>query len=465
MDLLLTHGYCLHEDPHERAVMRPYPPLGLLYLSSHLKQRGFDVGVFDTTFRRFEDLRHLLERERPSVVGLYATLMTRRPVLEAIRLCKQIGSTVILGGPEPAPHAEEYLARGADIVVAGEGERTLEELLPHLSRHGLTRLDEIKGIIYLGGDGVVVRNPPRPQLRDLDAQPFPDRDAIDVREYLEAWRRCHGVGSLSLITGRGCPYTCTWCSHAVFGFGHRQRSASNVADEVETILDRYQPDMLWYADDVFTLSRRWVFAYAAELERRGVRIPFETISREDRLDGDVVETLARMGCRRLWIGSESGSQVVLDRMQRRTDAGRVRDMVKLLQRHGIEAGLFIMLGFEGEETADIEETVEHLKAAGPDAFLTTLAYPIKGTPYHDDVADRVIALKPWELGSDRDTTIAGRHSQRFYSFATRWMVNEVAWSQERNSAERDFGRMLRTYVNARFGRMGMRLTEHEVEHG
>jgi radical SAM superfamily enzyme YgiQ (UPF0313 family) len=163
-----------------------------------------------------------------------------------------------------------------------------------------------------------------------------------------------------------------------------------------------------------------------------------------------------MGCFRLWIGSESGSQPILDAMQRRTDAARVRDMVRLLQKHGIQAGLFIMLGYEGETVADLEATAEHLKAANPDLFLTTVAYPIKGTPYYDQVAGRVIQLKAWDQGSDRDLTVAGRHSRRFYSYANRWLVGQVAWKRERRA---------RAFVNSQIGRLGMRLTRHEVERG
>ncbi len=133
--------------------------------------------------------------------------------------------------------------------------------------------------------------------------------------------------SVSLITARGCPFTCTWCSHSVFGYTHRRRSATNVADEVEHIVADYHPELVWYADDVFTINHKWLFAYAAELERRGLRLPFETISREDRLNEEIVQTLARMGCYRLWIGAESGSQRVLDGMKRRTNAERVREMV------------------------------------------------------------------------------------------------------------------------------------------
>ncbi len=468
MDILLAHSYYLYEDPHERAVMKPYPPLGILYLSSHLKARGFDVKVFDTTFRQREEFAQVLAQERPPVVGIYATLMTRQNVLEMIRLCKAQGATVVLGGPEPANYAEEYLARGADVVVVGEGELTLEELLPHLARHGPRNMGHIKGIVYREEDGHIVRTPARPYIRDLDAQPFPDREAIDMAEYVRVWRQHHGRGSVSLITARGCPYTCTWCSHAVFGYSHRRRSPENVADELELIVETYRPDMVWYADDVFTIHRRWFFAYAEELKRRGLRVPFETISREDRLDEEVVRTLAEMGCFRLWVGSESGSQRVLDAMQRRTDAARVREMVRLLQRHGIEAGLFIMLGYEGETWEDIEATVAHLKAAPPDVFLTTVAYPIKGTPYYELVADRIIPLKPWDEGSDRDLTVAGRHSRRFYAFATRWMVGEVTahrLRQRANGSWRDYARAARALASAKIGRLGMWLTRHEREGG
>ncbi len=465
MDILLTHGYYLEEDPHERAVMKPYPPLGLLYLSSHLKARGFAVEVFDTTFRRPADFQRFVEQTRPPVVGIYVNLMTRRHVLAMIRRCQAVGSTVVLGGPEPANYAEAYLARGADVVVIGEGEQTLEELLPHLARRGPTGMQAIRGIVYREEDGRIVRTAPRPYLRDLDAQPFPDRAAVDLPAYLRVWREHHGMGSVSLITARGCPYTCAWCSHAVFGYSHRRRSPQNVADEVEQVLETYHPEMLWYADDVFTIHRRWFFAYAEELRRRKLRVPFETISREDRLDEEVIRTLAEMGCFRLWIGSESGSQRVLDAMQRRTDAARVREMVRLLRRYGIQAGLFVMLGYEGEEVQDIEATVEHLKAANPDLFLTTVAYPIKGTPYYEQVAERVIPLKPWEEGSDRDLTVAGRHSRRFYRFAIRWMVGEVTWHRLRHGAGRDYRRMLKALLNARIGRLGMWLTRHQRERG
>jgi radical SAM superfamily enzyme YgiQ (UPF0313 family) len=463
MDLLLTHGYFLYEDPQERRVMRPYPPLGILYISSFLKRQGFDIGIFDSTFHRRIDFLHLLEQHRPPVVGIYCNLMTRQNVLEMIRLCRQQGSIVVLGGPEPASYAMEYLAHGADVVVVGEGEQAMAELLPSLARHGPRRLHDIQGIVFQDEDGRVVSTPARPFIWNLDACPPPDRSAIDIEAYLHLWRKHHGMGSISLITARGCPYTCTWCSHSVFGYSHRRRSPQSVAEEVEEIRATYAPDMLWYADDVFTIHRRWFFRYAEELRRRRIRLPFECISREDRLDEDIIRTLAEMGCIRLWIGSESGSQRILDAMERRTDARRVRQITHLLQRYGIEAGMFIMLGYEGEEIEDLEATAEHLKEANPDLFLTTVAYPIKGTPYYDQIAHRIITETPWEKRTDRDLTVAGRRSRRFYRFANRWLVNEVALHRQRTNGRRNYLRMAKSFVNAKVGWLGMRWTQHERE--
>lgn len=465
MDLLLTHGYCIEEDEHERKIMKPYPPLGILYISSYLKSRGFDVNVYDTTFSNRAAIREYLLRERPPVVGFYCNLMTRSKVIPTIAIAKEAGSLVIVGGPEPANYAEEYLAHGADIVVIGEGELTLEDLLPHLARYGPTGMEHIQGIVYRDGNGRVVRTEARAYIKDITALPFPDRAAIDIPRYVDTWRTHHGLGSVSLITARGCPYSCKWCSHAVYGYTHRRRTPENVADELQLIIDTYQPDMAWYADDVFTIHKSWFFKYAEELKQRGIRIPFETISREDRLNEDIIRTLAEMGAFRIWIGAESGSQKILDAMNRKTKAERVREMVQMLQKYGIEAGMFIMLGYDGEEQSDLEASVDLLKRSNPNLFLTTVAYPIKNTPYYNEVKDRVIPLTTWDGGSDRDFTVAGRHSRRFYHHATKWMVNEVALHQQLHNGKRDYPRLAKSFVNAKLGRAGMLVTHGEVERG
>jgi radical SAM superfamily enzyme YgiQ (UPF0313 family) len=453
MDILLAHGYFLSLDALEQRVMRPHPPLGLLYLSSHLKQRGLCVGVFDATFQSLQDFAATLDRERPPVVGIAVNLMTKRNALTMIAIAKQKGAKVVICGPDPPHHAAAYLKAGADVVVIGEGEQTLEELIGVLRSRG--DLAAVNGIVFMSADGAMVRTPPRSLLPDLDRQPYPDRDAIDLPRYLGAWRQRHGVGTVSLITARGCPYTCTWCSRSVFGETHRRRSVTNVADEAEAIVDRYRPERLWYADDVFAIHRTWTINYAAELERRRLRMPFECISRAERIDDDVADALQSLGCFRVWIGSESGSQRVLDAMKRKVSVGQVHDAAQRLRRRGIEVGMFIMLGYDGERAEDLQATVDHLKRTAPDIFLTTVSYPIKGTPYYDQVADRLVPQE-WAAGTDRDLVVKGRPVKTYYDFARRWMTAEVARDQHWRKGK--YASAARFASSALVGRIGMAVT-------
>ncbi len=462
MDILLTHGYFMHEDPHELKVMKPYPPLGIISISAYLKTAGYQVGVFDSTFQTVSEYADLLDRDHPPVVGIYANLLTRSRVVGMSRAAKDRGAIVILGGPEPANYPEEYLHRGADVIVFGEGEAALAELLPALAKHGPHALEHIPGIAYRNEDGRVVRTPSRPMIEDLDSLPDPDREAIDINRYLHTWRVHHGAGSLSLICARGCPYHCTWCSHAVYGHTHRRRSPRRVAQEVESIASRYQPDQLWYADDVFTMHHAWLREYSGELKRRALRIPFECISRADRLNGEVADLLAEMGCHRLWLGSESGSQRILDAMRRGLTVEQVRSMTGALKRRGIQVGMFIMLGYEGESDQDLEATVKLIKQSSPDVFLTTVAYPIRGTEYYDKVADRVMSQGDWQTRTDRDFQVSGGHSRRYYFFATRWMVNSVALQRKKDSGLGVL-RLAKAAANTMLGRAGMWLTQDETE--
>ncbi len=422
---LLTHGYCLAADAHEQGVMKPYPPLGLLYVAAYLRARGVAVDVADPTFAPPAEAAATVVHHGAPVVGVYANMMTRPRVLAIIRRAAEAGKSVVVGGPDPANYPAAYLAHGADVVVFGEGEEGMAEVLPALDKFGPHRLEAVAGIAFRDEAGAVVRTPPRPPIADLDGLPWPARSAVPMAEYLAVWRSHHGAGSVSLITSRGCPYRCRWCSHAVFGYTHRRRSPRAVADEIAHIREAYAPDMLWFADDVFSIDHRWLAAFAKEMRRRDLVLPFETITRADRVTQEVVEAMGDLGCFRVWIGSESGSKRILDAMDRGVTPEQVRWAVRCFHRAGIEVGLFLMWGYDGETHSDIEATIAHVKAADPDLFLTTVAYPIKGTPYFDDVAPRVRPRRPWALGSDRDNGVDGRASNRYYAFASRRLRHEV----------------------------------------
>jgi radical SAM superfamily enzyme YgiQ (UPF0313 family) len=347
--------------------------------------------------------------------------------------------------------------------VFGEGELTLAELLPRLAAAGPHRLHDVAGIAFQDESGLVVETPPRPKLADLDALPLPDRGAIDIERYLTTWRTHHGTGSLNLITARGCPYRCRWCSHAVFGYHHSRRSPENVADEVAHLRERYAPDMLWFADDVFSISPRWLAAYTELAIRRGLVLPFECITRADRVTPAVAEDLRRLGCFRVWIGSESGSQRILDAMERGVTVTEVQAATALLRATGIQVGMFLMWGYEGEDASDIDATIEHVKRANPDVFLTTVAYPIKGTPYFDAVADRLVEPADWAAATDRDYQVRGRHSKRYYAFATRRLQHEVALHRLRSAPAAPLLPVLRATAGAWQARLGMRIAAGEVD--
>ena len=464
MDLLLTHGYFLNEDVKELQIMKPYPPLGLLYLSSFLKAKGYGVEIFDSTFKSRVELYRCLQTSTPGLLGIYANLMTRSNVIEIMKTAKTLGWEVILGGPEPANYSAEYLAAGADAIVVGEGELALEEVLARRHDKPGDSFAGIKGIVCRDDQGVTHPAEPLNLIPELDSLPWPDRDGIDIASYLRTWRTAHGKGSVSLITARGCPYHCRWCSHSVYGKTHRRRTPKAVADEIEWIRERYSPDILWIADDVFTINARWILDFAKEMKNRHLTIPFECITRADRLNEAVADALAELECYRIWIGSESGSQRILDAMERNVSVEEVRNGVSLCRERGIQTGLFLMWGYQGEELSDIEATIDHVKKSGPDVFLTTVAYPIKGTDYFKDVSPSLLAPPMWENSSDRDYTVRGRHSRLYYRFADQLLKNEVALHQAylngRNEHSPEVQTLQKEIVQARDG---LAQTHGEVE--
>jgi radical SAM superfamily enzyme YgiQ (UPF0313 family) len=466
-DLVLTHGYFLFEDPKEIQIMKPYAPLGILYICSHLRREGFDVEVFDTTFSARESLFHFLQTETPTVLGIYANLMTRGNVVEIVQVARQAGWRVIVGGPEPGAYAQEFLESGAEFVVFGEGEATMQELLTAL-RSGCDKSDsgwksKIAGTAYLDDQGGFHQNPPRAQIADLDAQPWPAREAIDLHRYVETWRTHHQQGSINFITARGCPYKCRWCSHQVYGQTHRRRNPVKVVDELEWLLAKYTPDIAWISDDVFTINHDWIRKYADEMRRRNLRIPFECISRADRLNDEMLDLLAELGCYRIWIGSESGSQRLLDSMDRGVKVEQVQQAVEMSRARKIQSGMFLMWGYEGEEMEDIEATIRHVSKAKPDIFFTTVSYPIKGTPYYEQVRSKLVQLKPWAQTSDREIKIVGRHSRTYYAHADKLLRDEVQFAKLSEDPIANSTPLKDLSASIRASREGLLATQSEVE--
>jgi radical SAM superfamily enzyme YgiQ (UPF0313 family) len=455
MDVLLTHGYFIAEDEKEQAIMRPYPPLGLLYISAYMKTKNMDVAVFDSTFSSFENLTNLILENRPKVVCIYTNLVTKVNVIKLIKWknAKEELSNIkiLLGGPDVTYNYENYLHAGADALAVGEGEETCQEWCEAMISH--LDVSTITGLIYKE-KGQIVKNPPRVKVKNVDDLPQPDRAAIDLQKYISVWKEKHGKSTISISTQRGCPYTCKWCSTAVYGLSYRRRSAELVAGEVEDIIKSYNPDSLWFVDDVFTVSHKWISALHTEFTNRGIKIGFECITRAERLNDKVLAQLKEMGCEKIWIGAESGSQRIIDEMDRRVDINMVKEMIVKTKTFGIQTGTFVMLGYPKETIEDIELTVNYLKAAAPDNYTITIAYPIVGTGLYNQIKSDIINPDlDWQNTTDRDLDFKRSYSRSYYDFAVRYVVNAVSGHINKANGKP----WVKNYLKAKIARFIMRI--------
>jgi radical SAM superfamily enzyme YgiQ (UPF0313 family) len=455
VDLLLVNPLFLVQDPVERRLMTPYFPLGLLYLAATARAAGYTVSIFDAMFHDDEQaFARALEMEQPRVVGISVLATVRGAALRLAEQAHRSGAVVIAGGADPTGRPESYLRHGpegehvVDIVVVGEGEQTLLELLPVLlaGEPKEEALRSIDGLAFLDSDEKLVSTAPRRHCTDLDSLALPARDLIDVEAYRQAWREHHGYFSLSIIATRGCPYGCKWCQKSVFGRSFRPRSPESVAEEMRAIKEQYQPDQLRIVDDVMGIDRDWVRAWHDAVLARDAVTPFECLSRVDLMDEEVVRLLREAGCIRIAFGAESGSQKVLDAMNKGTRVEQIWHATKLCRRAGIETYFYIMLGYPGEEWPDILQTVELLKSTRPDQFSSTIAYPLPGTEFFEEVEHRLLDAPDWDYTAENRLLFQREYSTPFYRWVQRWLHQEWHMARLRHGVEHASaaGRLRRT---------------------
>jgi len=430
MSLLFTHAYYLSDDPREQKIMKPYPPLGLLYVSAYLNSKNIPNDVFDSTFYTQEAQLAFILEKKAKVICIYANLMTK---IEVVKLIKKLKTgpynspKIILGGPDVTYNLENYLKAGADFLIIGEGEETTHELYHSIINNG--DFSTVAGIAYLE-NGTLVKTPERTKFRELDELPLPNREAIPIEKYLETWKKNHGESSMTISTQRGCPYTCKWCSTAVYGQSYRRRPPNLVAQEMKMLKDKYNPDAIWFVDDVFTISHKWLTAFHEEVVKQNAQIRFECITRAERLNEEILRLLKEAGCFRIWIGAESGSQKIIDLMDRRVDVNHVKKMIQDTNALGIETGTFIMLGYPGETEEDIYTSIQYLKEANPTHYTITIAYPIKGTSLYQEVKNKITVQPNWETSTDREIDFERNYSRKYYDYAVKKVVNEVEFHRE-----------------------------------
>jgi len=396
LDCLLINPYFLKFDPTQKKQRSPYEPLGLLYLGKVLKIAGYKVSLLDCTFlNSIKEAKEVIKYSMPKVIGLTSKITLTKYVHEFILFSKKLGIPVIVGGPDASLRPEKYLMLGADFVVIGEGEETIKELVSNIING--EDISNIKGIAFKK-DGKIIYTQPRPFIRDLDSLGAPDRSLIDEYEYKKVWLEDHGFAMSTVITSRGCPYACNFCSNPIAPFGRRYtyRSAKNVAEELEELVRKYGFDRIWFADDVFTINRERTIALCKEILNRNLEFKWSCLTRADRVDEELLKLMKMSGCEEIFYGLESGAQEILDMMNRNMKVETMRKGLLMTKRVGIRIHTFVLVGYPGERYETLIKTLNFMKEIMPDEFSFTIAYPLPGTKLYDLVDFKEDPEYEWE---------------------------------------------------------------------
>jgi anaerobic magnesium-protoporphyrin IX monomethyl ester cyclase len=430
--ILFTHSYFYPLDSKQWRFKQPYPPLGTLQAAAVVREAGFEVRIFDTALRQnATDVKGELASFQPRYFVIYddgfnyltkmCLTVMRQAAFNMIALAKEQNATVVVCSSDSTDHYEKYFEKGADYVVRGEGEETLKELL--LTLGDSKSIENIQGIAF-SKQGKTVVNAARPVMRNLDALPLPAWDLIDLEPYRKIWIKQYGYFSLNLATTRGCPFKCNWCAKPIYGNRYNSRSPQNAVNEIEFLLKTYQPDHFWMSDDIFGLKPGWVKEFRDEVKKRKLSFRYKIQSRVDLLlEEDTIAALAESGADTIWVGAESGSQKILDAMDKGTTIEQIRDTRLILKQNKIKAAFFLQFGYPGETIEDIKATLQMVLELMPDEIGISVSYPLPGTKFYENVKAGLLAKQNWSDSDDLAMMFAGTYSSAYYKVLHRYIHN------------------------------------------
>jgi anaerobic magnesium-protoporphyrin IX monomethyl ester cyclase len=408
--ILFTHSYFLCLDPKQWALGQPYPPLGTLYAASLLRENGFSVVLFDSMFANSPDeVIPKIKAYQPDIFVIYddgfnyLTKMCltnmREAAFQMCRLAKERGCTVIVSSSDATDRSKEYLSAGADFILIGEGEFTLLELVRSIiNKEG--EPGQIPGLAFLK-ENVLLKTGPRPLLKDLDKLPLPAWDLVDMDAYRRKWKSHTGIFSMNMSTTRGCPFKCNWCAKPIYGNRYHARSPENVVGELVFLKEKYGFDHIWFCDDIFGLKPGWIKEFSILVRKAKLDLKFKIQARADLLLREAdVEALAEAGCENCWIGAESGSQKILDAMDKGITVNQIMQATGLLKKHGIRPSFFIQFGYPGEKIEDIDLTIKMINRLLPFEIGISVSYPLPGTVFYDKVSADLKEKTNWKDSDD-----------------------------------------------------------------
>ncbi|MBX7150562.1 B12-binding domain-containing radical SAM protein [bacterium] len=436
MRILFSQSYFRIFDPKEMQRQMPYPPLGTLIAATLARNQGHNVQCVDGMMASsLEAFDRSVEEFRPELVVIYddefnyLTKMClsnmRHAAFHMIRKAKSLKVPVIVYSSDATDHTPIYLFEGSHAIIVGEGENTLMETVAAFSNECFeTAKHSINGLKFLDS-GQLHATPKREWIDDLDSLPDPDLTMIDIAAYHKLWLKYHGYFSLNISTTRGCPYHCNWCAKPIYGQIYHTQSPAKTVQQLLKLKNNYHADHVWITDDIFGLKPGWLELFESECKKQNIVVPYKCLTRADLLlKTNTINHLKNSGCRTIWIGAESGSQKILDAMEKGTRIEQIYEATDKVQKAGIEVAFFIQFGYTGETWPDIQLTRKMIRECLPAEIGISVSYPLPGTKFYERVRDQLRHKSNWTDSDDLDLMFNNTYEKAFYKILHRFVHAE-----------------------------------------
>lgn len=438
MKILFSHSYYYPLDEKQWAKKQPYPPLGTIQAAAYLRQLGHEVALFDTNLIDSPVyIQQDLESFQPELLVIYddgfnyLTKMCltnmREAAFDMIALAKKRGIQVAVSSSDSTDQFNMYLDAGADFVLLGEAEETLKELADNLNKNSDT--SGVLGIVSRM-EGETQNSGRRTVMRNLDSLPIPAWDLVDIDAYRKIWLDGNGYFSLNMSTTRGCPYKCNWCAKPIYGQKYNSRSPEHVVREIEYLLNHHKPTHFWMCDDIFGLKPGWVQEFDHLIQERKLKFTYTIQSRVDLLlKEDTIGALSSSGIHEIWVGAESGSQKVLDSMDKGTQVEQIYEATRMLKSKGVRIAFFLQFGYPEETKNDIQKTIDMVLELMPDNIGVSVSYPLPGTPFYERVKSELNSKANWKDSDDLDLMFSNSYPKEYYRKLQRYIHKRLRLKQ------------------------------------
>jgi radical SAM superfamily enzyme YgiQ (UPF0313 family) len=442
--------------------MQPYIPLATLYAATALREADISVAAFDPMLEEPTiQFPAILAAQQPRIVVVYeddfnflskmCLTRMREVAWSMAKAARAIGAITIAHGSDSTDSPLLFLQNGFDYVLCGEAEQTLVQLCRSILRSEET--PDIAGLARFDRHGNLIQSSQRlAKNPDWAALSFPARDLIDLEPYRSAWMNTHGYFSMSMVSSRGCPYQCNWCAKPISGNKFHLRPPASVAEELRQLKTKSGAQHIWFGDDIFALNQDWVGQFAAEVTKRDAAIPFKIQSRANLMTELTVQHLKTAGCHEVWMGVESGSQTVLDAMDKGLTISSVRIARERLRAAGIRACFFLQFGYPGETWTELQETIAFVRETRPDEIGISFSYPLPGTAFYERVRLQLGRKRNWTDSDDLCIMFKAAYKTDFYRAVRDALHAEVdSWNTSEDGGT----------VNSRVAELWRRVNELE----